>query len=92
MLTLEFAGSHIGLLEKGANPAMNKKKRLLRAGLAWWYRRFARDDTELARLEAEARDARQGLWASPNPVPPWEWRRNGRARVVASGRLTTGQP
>src|SRR6266853_3020363 len=34
MLTLEFAGSHIGLLEKGANPAMNKKKRLLRAGLA----------------------------------------------------------
>src|SRR6266853_5478004 len=33
MLTLEFAGSHIGLLEKGANPAMNKKKRLLRAGL-----------------------------------------------------------
>jgi len=34
MLTLEFAGSHIGLLEKGANPAMNKKKRLLRAELA----------------------------------------------------------
>src|SRR5713226_410398 len=29
MLTLQFAGSHIGLLEKGTNTAMNKKKLLL---------------------------------------------------------------
>ncbi|MCC6743623.1 MAG: thermonuclease family protein [Acidobacteria bacterium] len=47
---------------------------LVRSGLAWWYRRYADDDGELTRLEAEARSARRGLWADPNPVPPWEAR------------------
>jgi len=31
---------------------------LVRAGLAWWYRKYAPDDEELAKLEAEARAAR----------------------------------
>lgn len=50
-------------------------KGLVRAVLAWWYRKYARDDTELERLENEAREAKRGLWVDPNPVPPWEWRR-----------------
>ncbi len=29
----------------------------------------------LKQLEAEARQAKRGLWADPSPVPPWEWRR-----------------
>ena len=29
-------------------------------------------------LEEEARKARRGLWSMPNPVPPWEFRRQGR--------------
>ena len=43
---------------------------LLRAGLAWWYRRYS-DDPEMARLEEQARAARIGLWSRPNPTPPW---------------------
>ena len=51
---------------------------LVRAGLAWWYRHYAPDDEELAKLEAESREAKRGLWADPNPVPPWEWRKRKR--------------
>lgn len=49
---------------------------LVRAGYGWWYRRYS-SDYRLAALEAQARVEHRGLWADPNPVPPWEWRRNG---------------
>lgn len=49
-------------------------RELLRAGHAWWYRRYAAE-SELQRLEAEARTAGRGLWGSLDPVPPWRWRR-----------------
>ena len=49
-------------------------RELVKAGLAWWYRRYAPDDTALRRLEAAARRARLGLWQAPRPVPPWEFR------------------
>jgi nuclease-like protein len=46
---------------------------LVRAGYAWWFRRYPADPV-LARLEADARVARRGLWADPHPTPPWEYR------------------
>ena len=54
---------------------------LLEAGLAWHLQRHAnRQDYEAA--EQEARKAGVGLWAAPDPTPPWEWRQsppsNGR--------------
>jgi endonuclease YncB( thermonuclease family) len=52
---------------------MNRE--LLRQGMAWHFVRYAPHDRELARLEAEARKARVGLWSEPNPVPPWSWRK-----------------
>jgi micrococcal nuclease len=48
---------------------------LLRAGLAWWYRKYVPNREDLAALEEEARTAKRGLWADPNPVPPWCWRK-----------------
>ena len=48
---------------------------LVRNGLAWHYQRGA-IDRALADAERTARAARAGLWADPNPVPPWRWRRN----------------
>ncbi len=49
-------------------------RKLVKAGLAWWYRRYAPDDQTLKQLEQEARAAKRGLWADADPVPPWEWR------------------
>jgi len=46
---------------------------LVRAGLAWWYKRYSNDAT-LGDLENEARIAKRGLWSDPNPTPPWEFR------------------
>ncbi len=53
-------------------------RELVRAGFARWYRRYAPDAETLKELEGEARVARRGLWADPNPTPPWEWRRMRR--------------
>jgi len=49
-------------------------KELLKAGLAWHYKKYSRDP-ELAMLEFEARSKKVGLWKEPDPVPPWKWRR-----------------
>ena len=54
-------------------------KELLKAGLAWHYKRYSRDP-ELAKLEFEARAQKVGLWKEPDPVAPWEWRRNKRIK------------
>ena len=59
---------------------MNLNQELVKQGWCWWYRKYAPRDTVLEGLEAEAREGRKGLWAEPQPVPPWEWRKLGRAR------------
>jgi micrococcal nuclease len=48
---------------------------LLKAGLAWWYQQFAKNERALADLEQEAKAARRGLWSEPGPVQPWVWRK-----------------
>ena len=53
----------------------NVNQELVKQGWCWWYRRYAPGDTVLEGLETEAREARKGLWADPQPVPPWEWRK-----------------
>lgn len=50
---------------------------LVRAGFAWWFRKYS-NDANLERLEEEARAQKVGLWADPHSVAPWEWRRGSR--------------
>lgn len=57
----------------------NINAEMVRRGGAWVFRRYAHDPALLA-LEAEAREARRGLWALPEAqrLPPWEWRERRR--------------
>jgi endonuclease YncB( thermonuclease family) len=48
---------------------------LVRAGVAWWYRKYAPRDRRLEALEQEAREAQRGLWQDADPQPPWEHRK-----------------
>jgi micrococcal nuclease len=47
---------------------------MLRAGAAWHYTHYDHRP-ELALLMQNAKAARVGLWALPNPQPPWDYRR-----------------
>lgn len=51
---------------------------MLQAGVAWHYTKYDQS-REYAAGEKSARDARTGLWADRNPVPPWEWRKLSKA-------------
>ena len=66
-------------------------RELVRVGMAWWYRRYAPDDTTLANLEAQARMARRGLWADASPVPPWEWRKQRRTGTIGAAPTSSSQ-
>lgn len=55
----------------------------LTAGFAWWYRKYAREQSsEDARqyevAEQDARSRRVGLWSDAQPMPPWDWRKAAR--------------
>ncbi len=51
----------------------------VKAGMAWWYRKYQKEQTPRQREEYEgaetaAKAGRIGLWQETDPVPPWEWR------------------
>jgi endonuclease YncB( thermonuclease family) len=51
---------------------------LVKAGLAWHYKAYSKD-ARLVAAEESARSAKTGLWSHPNPVPPWDFRRNAKS-------------
>jgi endonuclease YncB( thermonuclease family) len=58
-------------------------QRMIQSGLAWHLRPYAHEQTRAKRrayaaAEQHARRERLGLWADPNPVAPWEFRRDQR--------------
>lgn len=60
---------------------------LLEAGFAWYYQKYAPElESKLKPLEQHARQSRMGLWADPNPVPPWEFRKPAKGMGDAAAR------
>lgn len=57
----------------------------IRKGMAWHYKKYAGDQSAgdrqtYAAIEAEAREARLGLWIDESPEPPWDYRHRGRSK------------
>jgi endonuclease YncB( thermonuclease family) len=55
----------------------------VKAGLAWWYRDYAKEQSQedqdlYEQAEFRAKIGRVGLWSDKNPMPPWGWRRESR--------------
>lgn len=53
----------------------------VKAGMAWWYRYYKKQqppDDQMAYEAAEdnAKANKLGLWADPNPINPYEWRKS----------------
>ena len=65
-------GREIGDIVLSDGTVVNEE--LVGAGFAWHYKQYS-SDAGLAKLEVEARKKKLGLWADPNPIPPWEFRR-----------------
>jgi micrococcal nuclease len=62
---------------------VNVNEALVKNGLAWVYQRYCKISicSSWLALEAQARAAKTGLWSHPNPVAPWEYRRNQRTSL-----------
>jgi micrococcal nuclease len=59
---------------------------MVAAGMAYLYPQFAQDCPNreaIARAETEAKQQRQGIWATLNPSKPWDYRRQQFVHQVA---------
>lgn len=54
----------------------NANQEIVKAGLAWWYEKYAPHDEELKKLQNEAQHNKQGLWNLDSPTPPWIFRKS----------------
>lgn len=74
---------------KAENTDANRE--MVRTGWAWHFIQFNKD-AGIARLQVEAKDARRGLWAAPNPpMAPWDYRALKRG-VRAAPKPTAQNP
>ncbi|HEY1006254.1 MAG TPA: thermonuclease family protein [Sphingobacteriaceae bacterium] len=84
-------GRTVGLVILAGGKSLQEE--LLKNGLAWHYKKYDKTP-RFAFLEAEARRRKAGLWSMPNPVAPWDFRKNpnsGRSmRVIPNRRAEAG--
>lgn len=74
----------------------NINEQMVTNGHGWVFRKYCKADycKEWLKLEEAAKNARIGLWADNNPMPPWEWRAaqksmNGESSSASAGTAVT---
>ena len=63
--------------------------RQVKAGYAWWYEYYKRDQSEpdqraYSGADQQARNSGIGLWSEPAPINPYDWRKGKRGLVPAT--------
>ena len=53
---------------------MDVNRQMIATGNAWHYAAYSKDQS-LADLQSQAKSQKLGLWAQPNPTPPWDYRK-----------------
>ncbi|EDO4575035.1 chromosome partitioning protein ParB, partial [Salmonella enterica subsp. enterica serovar Montevideo] len=57
----------------------NINEKMITTGMAWAYRYHGKPTNEkYLTLENKARSNKSGLWADPDAIEPWKWRKNNR--------------
>ena len=56
----------------------NVNLEMVKAGMAWHYEHFAKNATDYAEAQKQAKLEKKGLWKDPNPIPPWDFRKNAK--------------
>ncbi len=70
-------GRVVGLVSVGN---LDLNQHLIAYGYAWVYHQYCKKYfcSQWAKLEADARTRKRGLWKHPNAIPPWKYRRLGK--------------
>lgn len=74
--SLDRYGRMVAIVSTGG---MDLNRQMLRSGLAWCYRVYARRPS-CPSDQAFARSVRAGLWQDEVPIAPWEFRRSNPSR------------
>lgn len=53
---------------------------MVEQGNAWWYTQYAKYDMPLSNAQSKAQAEKRGLWADPEQIAPWEFRRKKVAK------------
>lgn len=82
-------GRTIGWIRAGETDV---NREMVRQGWAWHFTHYNKDPG-IARLQVEAKEARRGLWAAPNPpMAPWDFRalkRQGATKEMSGSEKPT---
>lgn len=73
-------GRTVGTIILPNGKSLNEE--LIKNGYAWHYKAYS-NDKNLANAEADARRFKRGLWQDPNPVAPWDYRKEKRSKSNA---------
>jgi endonuclease YncB( thermonuclease family) len=78
-------GRSLGFVSTGG---IDINAKMIQDGWAWHYKKYNRD-SKFADLERQARAAKRGLWAEPNPLAPWDFRdcQKPKAATIGSEHL-----